>query len=147
VDNGLVPDDPPLPKYPGHSAAFGEIVEQSGLQHPGNVVRAVEPDIANLMKVRDAELVLLHRIGIDHHSSPDLDVSRRTIDVEIARRSIEALRLNRDAIVASTAALVEFKQEAATASSRLETLTRWLIVFTCAVVLLTVVLVVHDLTR
>jgi len=44
-------------------------------------------------------------------------------------------------------ALVQFKNQAATASGRLETLTRWLIAFTCAVVLLTVVLVVHDLTR
>ena len=43
--------------------------------------------------------------------------------------------------------LVDFKEDSATASGRLETLTRWLIAFTCAVVLLTVVLVVHDLTR
>ena len=43
--------------------------------------------------------------------------------------------------------LVDFKQESARASGRLETLTKWLIVFTSAVVLLTVALVVHDLTR
>jgi hypothetical protein len=69
------------------------------------------------------------------------------VAAEIARRSIDSLKLNRDAIDRSTTAMIEFKTEAATASSRLETLTRWLIVFTAAVVLLTVVVAVHDLTR
>ncbi len=42
------------------------------------------------MKVRDDELVLLHRFGTDHRSSPDLDVSRRAVDIEVARRNIVA---------------------------------------------------------
>lgn len=87
---GVVADDPPLPEYPTHSAAFGHLMRMAALPQAQNVVKARESEITNLMRVRDDELVLLHRIGIDHYSLPDLEVSRRTIDVEIARRNIAA---------------------------------------------------------
>jgi hypothetical protein len=138
-------EEPEPRKYPGHTAAFGRIMDASGLAQAGNVVKAV--DLGDLMQVRDDELVLLFRIGIDHRTIQYNDVARRTVAVEVYRRIIEALRASRESIDRNTGALVEFKQESATASGRLETLTRWLIVFTAAVVLLTVVLVVHDLTR
>jgi hypothetical protein len=136
-------EEPEPPKYPGHTAAFGRIMDASGLAQAGNVVKAV--DLGDLMQVRDDELVLLFRIGIDHTTVQYNDVARRTVAVEVYRRIIEALRSSRESIDRNTAALVEFKQESATASGRLETLTRWLIVFTIAVVLLTVVVAVHDL--
>ena len=69
------------------------------------------------------------RIGRFAH----LSVSNEAIAAEVARRT--------------TSAMVAFKEQSHTSSDRLETLTRWLIVFTAAVVLLTIVLVVHDLTR
>lgn len=65
----------------------------------------------------------------------------------LAASTVENLELVHRETSALRDALVEFKNEAATSSGRLEMLTRWLIVFTAAVVLLTVVLVVHDLTR
>lgn len=156
-------DDAPLTDYPGHSGSFGNLMHLSGLSagDAQRLVRDKESSLGLLNKVRDDELPLLFTIGTNHYSSPDLDISRRTVaveatrrrlasakaSIEIGRRTIDALELTRDAITQSTAALIEFKDEAATASSTLQTLTRWLIVFTCAVVLLTVVLVVHDLNR
>ncbi len=62
------------------------------------------------------------------------------VEAELKVRQIKVTK-------ALTAALEDFKTETATASHRLETLTRWLIGFTVAIVVLTVVLVVRDLTR
>jgi hypothetical protein len=167
-------DDPPLADYPGHSGSFGNVMHLSGLSagDAQTLVRDKETSLGLLNKVRDDELPLLFTIGTNHYSLPDLDISRRTVAVEGYRRTLASTKANIEAIrglrasvealttvtqhssaatVAalgqSVAALVEFKDEAAKASNRLETLTKWLIVFTCAVVLLTVVLVVHDLTR
>lgn len=50
-------------------------------------------------------------------------------------------------VKALTLALDDFKRETKTASNRLESLTRWLIAFTIALVLLGLVVAVHDLTR
>ena len=50
-------------------------------------------------------------------------------------------------VKALTLALNDFKRETKTASNRLESLTRWLIAFTIALVLLGLVVAVHDLTR
>jgi hypothetical protein len=115
------------------------------------------------MRVRDDELVLLSRLRIAANVSVDAEVARR--NVAASKRNEEALRLNREAVTQntaatiealglnreatdqSTAALVAFKQQSAVASDRLETLTKWLIVFTITLAVLTVALVVHDLTR
>jgi len=124
--------DPPPPEvspepseYPGRSPAFRRIMRAWGME-PGEGqkrVRELESQVSDVMKVTDEELVILYRLHIQ-------DIA---IEAEVARRNIDAL--------------VAFKNASATASNRLETLTKWLIVFTSAVVLLTVVLVVHDLTR
>jgi hypothetical protein len=83
-------EEPALPEYPGHTAAFGHVMRMSGLQQAQNVVKAREFDLTNLMKVRNDELVLLQRIGSDHHTPADLEVSRRMVDAEMARRNIVA---------------------------------------------------------
>ncbi len=138
VDNGSVPDEAPLSDYPGRSPAFRRLMKSWGMSDQGKQnVQLMESQASDVKKVTDEELVILS----------SLHVRDIAIEAEVARRTIDALRLNREAVDRSTTALVEFKQESATASRRLETLTRWLIAFTCAVVLLTVVLVVHDLTR
>jgi hypothetical protein len=92
-------------------------------------VNTFAPLVDDLMKVREDELVLLSQV----RQVAKVMIWQEAVAAEVARRNI--------------AALVDFKNASATASSRLETLTKWLIVFTAAVVLLTVVLVVHDLTR
>jgi hypothetical protein len=110
-----------------HTADYDRLV---GTAHLGaDHARTTSIWVEHLMKVRDDELVALSQL----RSVARIEVTEEAIAAEIARRSIVAL--------------VDFKDAAGTASNRLETLTRWLIVFTCAVVLLTVVLVVHDLTR
>jgi hypothetical protein len=81
------------------------------------------------MKVRNDELVLLAQ----GRPAARMSVHQEAVAAEVARRNVVALN--------------DFKKQSQVASDRLETLTRWLILFTCAVVLLTVVLVVHDLTR
>src|SRR5437660_7728706 len=55
-------DEPELPEYPGHSAAFGRIMRsQSGeMQNP---VRALEPQVRDVMAVRNDELVLMARLS------------------------------------------------------------------------------------
>jgi hypothetical protein len=138
----MAEDEPELPEFPGHTAAFGRIMRLQGADQ--SIVRNVEPQVRDVMKVRGDELVLLSRLAAMPSSVVDAEVARRSIAA--ADRNEQALRLNRDAIDKSTAGLVEFRQEAAIASRRLETLTKWLIAFTIAVVALTVVLVVHDLT-
>jgi hypothetical protein len=90
----------------------------SGLPQAQNVVKATELDISLLMKVRDDELVLLHRIGIDHHSSPDLEVSRRTIDVEVARRNIAASIQSSRAIGLLQASIQELRKATLETSER-----------------------------
>lgn len=114
-------DEPELPEYPGHTAAFGRIMRLWGSDQ--GRVRDMESQLDDVMKVSDEELVLLTALHIR-------DVGQ---DAEVARRTV--------------AALIAFKKAAATASSRLETLTRWLIAFTVVLAFLTVVVVVHDLTR
>jgi hypothetical protein len=111
-------EEPALPEYPGHSAAFGHLMRLSGLQQAQNVVKATEFDISLLMKVRDEELVLLHRIGTDHHSSPDLDVSRRTVDVEVARRNIAASIQGSRAIGLLQISIQELRKATVDASNR-----------------------------
>src|ERR1035437_5008643 len=134
-------------RYPGHSEAFKRVIV--GTRWPDadsqNIVRSEESLVTDLMTVTDDELVLLSRLTFAATVPVGAEIARRT--GEAVRRNEEALRLNREAIDKSTAALVAFKQESATASNRLHALTRWLIAFTCAVVLLTVALVVHDLSR
>lgn len=99
----------------------------------------VDPQVAATREVR-TELAgvadILRTTGEQIFSMAKLEASTVT-NLELVHRETAALR----------GSLVEFKQQSATASDRLEALTRWLIAFTCAVVLLTVVLVVHDLTR
>src|ERR1700730_2581211 len=115
--------EPELPEDPDHTAAFRRIMESFGFETTEGVkrLRDAERLIADLMDVSDEELMVLRLV-----KTSDL-----AIETEVARRTI--------------AALVAFKQESATASSRLQDLTGWLIVFTAAVVLLTVVLVVRAL--
>jgi len=134
-------EDPALPEYPGHTAAFGRLANT--VANPQPIVQAATQQIDDLLKVRNDELVLLGQVGRFSH----LMVSQDAIAGEIARRSIDALELNREATEQSTAALVTFKQQSAIASDRLETLTRWLIVFTITLVVLGLGVLVHDLMR
>jgi hypothetical protein len=110
--------EPALPEYPDHTAAFGHLMRLSRLPQAQNLVKATELDISLLMKVRDDELVLLHRIGIDHHSSPDLEVSRRTIDVEVARRNIAASIQSSRAIGLLQVSIQELRKATVEASDR-----------------------------
>jgi hypothetical protein len=136
------------PEHAGHTPEFARVANT--VANPQATVHAAAQQIDDLVKVRNDELVLLGQVGRLGH----LIVSQDAIAGEIARRSIDALGLNREATVQSTAALVAFKQESAKASVRLERLTKWLIAFTVAVVVLTVVVAVltgvvawHDLTH
>lgn len=123
VDN----ECPHMAGDPGHTPEFNHIIATA---HLGDAnVKSYRDLVDALMRVRDDELVMLGQVRAMSHVS----IWPEALSAEVARRS--------------TVALVEFRVESATASGRLLTLTRWLIVFTCAVVLLTVVLVVHDLTR
>jgi hypothetical protein len=106
-------------------------------------VSSMAPQVDDLMKVTNEELVLLSQV----RAFAKVLIWQEAVAAEIARRTIDALTLNRDAIDQSTAALVEFKKESATASRRLETLTKVLIGLTVVLALLTVVLAVRDLTH
>lgn len=134
-------DEPALPEYPGHTAAFGRIMRTA---YQGQAaVSSMAPQVDDLMKVTNEELVLLSQV----RAFAKVLIWQEAVAAEIARRTIDALTLNRDAIDQSTAALVEFKKESATASRRLETLTKVLIGLTVVLALLTVVLAVRDLTH
>lgn len=85
--------------------------------------------VADLMKLRDDELVLVGQVRMN----ASISLWAEALAAEIARRNIAALNA--------------FKQQSVIASGRLEGLTKWLIAFTIAVVLLTVVLVVRDFGR
>ena len=61
-------------------------------------------------------------------------------DVEVRVRLVRVVK-------ALTTALETYTSQAKEASDRLETLTRWLIAFTVALVVLGVALLAHDLTR
>jgi hypothetical protein len=111
-------EEPALPEYPSHSAAFGHLMRLSGLQQAQNVVKATEIDVSLLMKVRDDELVLLHRVGTDHRSSPDLDVSRRAVDVEVARRNIVATVQSSRSIGLLEMSIQEMRRATVDASNR-----------------------------
>jgi hypothetical protein len=139
VDNEGVPDDPEPPAFPGHTTAFAQVIASWGMQHAEavNRVNNVEPSVEAVKLVRDDELVILSRMGV-----ADLG-----IEAEVARRTVEALRLNREATDLSTAALVAFKEESATASGRLLTLTNWLVGFTVVLAFLSLVLLVVALKR
>lgn len=131
--------EPARPDYRGRSDAFRRLMRAWGVEpiEGQQRVSGLESQVSDVMQVTDEELVILYRLHIQ-------DIA---IEAEVARRNI--------------AALIAFKQESATASSRLQALTWWLMGFTgaaaaltCMVVVLTfvlavltVVLVVHDLTR
>jgi hypothetical protein len=134
VDNVRVPDDREPPAFPGHTRAFAQVIASWGMSRAENLTRvgAAEPQVKAVMQVTDEELVILRRMGV-----ADL-----AIEAEVARRTVEALGVNREATDRSTAALVAFKDESATASGRLLTLTRWLIAFTVVLALLSLVLLV-----
>ncbi len=88
------------PRYPGHSDEFVRIMDASGLGdgEAQNRVRAMESGVTDLMNVKDDELVMLHRIGTNHYDLPGLDISRRDIEVEVARRNIDAANRNAAAV-------------------------------------------------
>jgi hypothetical protein len=112
-------DDPPLPEYPTHSAAFGHLMRLSALSQAQNIVKARELDLSFLGRVRDDELPLLFNIGIDHHSSPGLDISRRTVAVEGHRRNLAATNASIEAIArlrVSVEALTGATQRSSTAT-------------------------------
>lgn len=129
-------DEEPEPEYPGRSPAFRRLMKTWGMSDQGKQnVRLMESQASDVREVTDEELVILDLLHVR-------DIA---VVAEVARRTIDALRLNRGAVDRSTAALVEFKHESAIASGRLQTLTKWLIVFTITLAVLTVALVVHDL--
>lgn len=111
----------------GHTPEFDRIIK-SGYIAEANV-KSYRALVDDLMKVRDDELVMLGQVRAMSHVS----IWPEALAAEVARRS--------------TMALIEFKQESATASGRLLTLTRWLIAFTVVVALLTVVLMVQAVKR
>ena len=129
------------PEYPGRTAAFARLVKTTA--NAQATVRSMAPFAADLPLLTNAELVLLSQVGRFSH----LLVAQDAIAAEVASRTVGALERNENAVDRSTAALVEFKEQSRIASDRLESLTKWLVAFTIAVVVLTVVLVVHDLTR
>jgi hypothetical protein len=142
----MAEENPERRDWADHTAEFSELVRSAYLGE--DLARTEAHWIRLLMKVRDDELVLLAQA----RPVAKMSVYQEAIAAEIARRNVEAvirneeaLRESRTAIDKTTAALVEFKEASATASAHLEALTRWLIAFTAAVVLLTIVLVVHDL--
>jgi len=138
-------ENPELAEYPGRSPAFGRIMRNWGMSAEGNKqVHYMESQVSDIIQVSDEELVILHSLHV-RDIGIEAEVARR--DGVAAIRHEAALRENLDAVNKNTAALVDFKTESATSSNRLETLTKGLIVFTAAVVLLTVVLAVHDLTH
>jgi len=108
-----------------HTDAFDRLMASFGFSvgDAQKAVSNVEPQSADVMEVTDQELLVLRRVATT-------DVG---VDAEINRRV--------------AAALLDFKQESAKASGRLETLTEALIVFAAALVLLSVALVTHDLGR
>jgi hypothetical protein len=152
--------DPALPEYPGHSGSFGNLMRSSGLGQAQNVVRAKELDLGLLSKVRDDELPLLFNIGIAHHAVDDVDVSRRTVAVEVNRRSLAATKENIAALArlnASVTALIATTDAASTNTAAaldrlngsLETLrvatdswSRWLTRLTIGVAIFTAALLV-----
>src|SRR5690242_1283340 len=130
--------EPGSATYAGHTAAFERIMDRligkggdSGT--PDRMANEPPaPALDDMIAITDDELVLMSRVA---HTTRMVNIVavKHSIDLELWRRS--------------TSALVEFKMASATAASRLEILTKWLIVFTSAVVLLSVVIVVHDLTH
>ena len=83
-------EEPALPDYPGHTAAFGRIMHGSGLDQ-GSIqgrVRVMRIDVRDLMKVTDEELIILNRLPIREVESVDLEMARRTVT-----RTTEALAL------------------------------------------------------
>jgi hypothetical protein len=104
------------------------------------------PELGDIRAITDEELILVSRV-VYATKTVNVPAVKHSIDLELGRRHVAVTEKSVEAIKASTAALVEFKIASAKASNRLETLTKWLIVFTAAVVLLTVVLLAHDLTR
>ncbi len=131
-------EEPVVPEYQGHTAAFGRIMQRLvGNGGDSSIVERLAneglvPELGDLRAITDDELILVSRV-VYATKTMNVPAVTNSIDLEAGRRSV--------------AALIEFKNASATASHRLETLTRWLIVFTAAVVLLTVVLVIRDLTR
>jgi len=91
-------DEPELPEYRGHTAAFGRLMRTA---HEGQTtVSSMAPLVADLMKVRDEELVLLSQV----RAVSLVMVWEASVAAEVARRTIAALALNRDAVTQSTAA-------------------------------------------
>jgi len=133
--------EPEDSEYPGHTAAFARLVKTTANAQP--TVRSMAPFTADLALLTNEELVLLSQVGRFSH----LMVAQEAIAAEVAGRTVGALHRNENAVDRSTAALVEFKEQSRIASDRLESLTKWLVAFTIAVVVLTVVLVARDLTR
>jgi hypothetical protein len=123
----MAEEDPERRDWADHTAEFRELVRSAHLGE--DIVRTEAHWTRLLMKVRNDELVLLAQ----GRPAARMSVYQEAVAAEVARRNVVALD--------------EFKKQSKVASDRLETLTRWLIVFTAAVVLLTVVLVAHDLTR
>jgi hypothetical protein len=124
----------PDPIQPNHTEAFDILVRTAYLGQ--DTARTSATFIDALMKIRDDELVLLSQVRAESKVS----VYQEAIAAEVARRT--------------TAALVAFKDQSKIASDRLEGLTKWLIAFTIAVVVLTVVVAAltgivawHDLTH
>lgn len=84
VDNGDVADEPELPDYPGHTAAFGRIMRTS---HEGQQrVSSLRSYVNDLRKLRDDELVLLGQVRAYAH----VMVWPEALAAEIARRNIAA---------------------------------------------------------
>jgi hypothetical protein len=134
-------DEPELPEYRIRTAAFGRIMREA---HDGQTYARTEaPRVETLARVRDDELVLLSQAG----GFAKLSVWQEAVAAEVARRTVAALKENREAVNRSSAALVEFKDASVKSSRRLETLRRWLIALTITLVVLSLALVVHDLTR
>ncbi len=82
----MADEDPELPEYPGHSAAYGRILRLA-LPSAQGLSRAEEHGVvADLAKVRDDELVLLSQL----RAQTSVPIWPDVIPAEIARRHIGA---------------------------------------------------------
>lgn len=147
--------EPPTRQFPSNPAAFARIV--LGIKGEAyREVRDVTEEMAELGKVRDDELVVLHRM-FPHHDNATLiqgEISRRTIaalvrteavikeSLDVTRQNLEEVKRNREAVQQSTASIDELGGHLDLVRAAADRWSKWLTRLTIGICGLTAVLVI-----
>jgi hypothetical protein len=98
-----VTDDPPLPAYPDHTAAFGRIMDRligkgGSSETPLRLANeGLVPELADLRDITDDELILVSRV-VYATKTMNIPAVTNSIDLEAGRRSVAATAASTTAI-------------------------------------------------